>query len=131
MAAEPNWLNVIGLVFMIYAFGMIALSAAYRAHPGDARAQAAVASQQRTAWAFAGITGMIGVILQTAGQFLHLPESPAAVLVLLSLVMILLGFVVSTFRTAEASRILHLAHRPEGLKLAATGSGSTFGQAAE
>jgi cytochrome c biogenesis protein CcdA len=125
----PNWLNVIGLIFMLYAFGMLALSAAYRAQPSDTRASAAVQSQQRSAWIFAGVTGMLGVLFQTAGQFMHLPESQTAVLVLMSIVLILIGFSISAFRSAEAGRKLDGAGRTDGLKLVARDT--TFGQAAE
>jgi predicted membrane channel-forming protein YqfA (hemolysin III family) len=127
----PNWLSVIGMIYMLYAFGLLALSAAYRSVRADAQAQMAAESQRRVAWTFAGVTGMLGVALQVAGQFIHLDEGVAMVLMLLSLVVMLLGFVVFTFRMAEASRKTLAEGRAEQLSSMPQQHAGPYGHAAE
>ena len=133
MAADlgPNWLIVVGMVYMICAFGLLGLSAVYRTDRGDARGRASAESQQRVAWAFASLTGIIGVLFQMAGNFLHLGEGQSAVLMLLSLIALLVGFVVFTFNMAEASRVAHIERRAETLSLVPSGTADAYGQAAE
>jgi hypothetical protein len=125
--SEPNWLMVIGLVYVAYAFGLLALSAVRRGAAGDARSMTAAASKQRVCFAFAGIVGMVGALMQALGQAVHLGEGLAAVVMLLGLIVLLLGYLAVSERLAGAGRMMDGERLREPFALVST----TYGQAAE
>jgi hypothetical protein len=130
IASEPNWLIVIGLIYVAYAFGLLGISAAHRGAQNDPASVLASASKQRVCYAFAGFTGLLGALMQALGQVVHLGEGLAVVVMLLGLVVLLLSYLAFSGRMAKLSERDTSVRRPSALTTHAS-SPATFGQAAE
>jgi hypothetical protein len=93
--AAPNWLSIVGSCYLIFAFGFLAGSAAFRrgwnATP-EVRQQ--VSDYGRRVLVFAaGATGLIGMLFQFLGQFVVVEHGTWFVLACLALVPIGLAYV--------------------------------------
>lgn len=130
VASEPNWLIIIGLLYVAYAFGLLALSAVHRGVQADPVSLRASEAKQRVCFTFAGITGFIGALMQALGQVVLLPEGGAPVLMLLGLIVVLLSYLAFSGRMAKLSERTGAAMARNVLSMHATAS-RPFGQAAE
>jgi hypothetical protein len=129
-AQEPNWLIVIGFVYIAYAFGLLALAAAQKDFVGDAASRPVSDAKQRACFTFAGIAGMLGAGMQVLGQGVYVGRDLSVVMILLGLIVLLLGYLAFSERMASASRLRTVERRTELSVVARTGAG-TYGQAAE
>ncbi len=130
VASEPNWLIVVGLVYTVYAFGLLALSALSHGVQFDPASRLASETKQRVCRAFAGIAGLIGASLQALGQVVHLSEGLAVVVMLLGVIVLLLSYLTFSGRMAKLSERPGAAHGSNVLSMHASTPGA-FGQAAE
>ncbi len=126
-SSAPNWLLIIGLVYVAYAFGLLALAALQRGVRGDAQSLVAAETRQRACFAFAGVTGLLGAAMQALGQTVQMDEGIVGVVMLLGLVVLLLIFIAFSERLAEASRTTIAKRRAETLSVVP----AAYGQAAE
>jgi hypothetical protein len=93
--AAPNWLNIVGSCYLIFAFGFLAGSAVFRrgwnATP-EVRQQ--VTDYGRRVLVFAaGVTGVVGMLFQFLGQFVMAEHGVWFVVACLALVPIVLAYV--------------------------------------
>jgi hypothetical protein len=102
LTTGPNWLILLGLVYLAYSLGFLTASAFAGGGAGDD-------SSRRTMLAFAGGVGILGVLLQMLGQVATMGATGWTVLALLSLILVLLGYVVASDRAADAARTLGMA----------------------
>jgi hypothetical protein len=98
----PNWLTVVGLVYLIYALGFLTASAF--AGGGSLRGGGGDESSGRVMTAFAGGVGMLGLAMQLLGQFTTVSSAGWGAIGLLSLIVVLLGYVVASDRVASAAQ---------------------------
>jgi hypothetical protein len=129
-AQEPNWLVVIGFVYIAYAFGLLALAAVQKDIGGDASSKQVAEAKQRACFTFAGITGMLGASIQVLGQAFHIGQNLSVVLMLLGLVVLLLSYLGFSERMATASRSRSMEKRAD-LSVVSRGVAGSYGQAAE
>jgi hypothetical protein len=129
-AQEPNWLIVIGFVYIAYAFGLLALAAAQNDVTGDSASRAVADAKQRTCFTFAGLAGMLGAGMQILGQGIYVGRDLSIVVILLGLVVLLLGYLAFSERMVSASRLRASERRTELAVVPRAGAG-TYGQAAE
>jgi hypothetical protein len=129
---EPNWLIVIGFVYIAYAFGLLALAAVQKDFSGDATSRHVADAKQRACFTFAGIAGMLGAGMQVLGQGVYVGRDLSVVMILLGLVVLLLGYLAFSERMATASRARVAERRTELAVVARAGTGTgAYGQAAE
>jgi hypothetical protein len=93
--AQPNWLNIVGICYLIVAFGFLAGSAGFRrgwdASP-EVRHQVTDFGRRVLGFA-AGLTGLIGMLFQGLGQFVLFEHGTWFVVACLALVPIMLACV--------------------------------------
>jgi hypothetical protein len=129
---EPNWLIVIGFVYIAYGFGLLALAAVQKDFSGDAASRQVADAKQRACFMFAGIAGMLGAGMQVLGQGVYVGQDLSVVMILLGLVVLLLSYLAFSERMATASRLSAVERRAELAIVARAGAGTaTYGQAAE
>jgi hypothetical protein len=129
-AQEPNWLVVIGLVYIAYAFGLLALAAVQKDVLGDALSKMVAEAKQRACFMFAGIAGMLGAGMQMLGQGVYLGRDLSVVMILLGLIVLLLSYLALSERMATATRIRTTERRADLAVVTRAGAGP-YGQAAE
>lgn len=100
--AQPNWVVVIGSVYLMYAFGF--LMAAAWAGGGSSDLSATNIARRQAMLGFGGIFGFIGGAFQAAGQFVSMVAGPWVVVSLLVIIPVLLLFVAMTERWMEKAR---------------------------
>jgi hypothetical protein len=130
-AQEPNWLVVIGLVYIAYAFGLLALAAAQKDVIGDAASRQVADAKQRACFTFAGIAGMLGASMEILGQGVYMGRELSVVMILLGLVVLLLGYLAFSERMASAASSLRSGERRSELSVVPRGGAGSYGQAAE
>jgi hypothetical protein len=112
--AAPNWLNIVGLCYLLAGFGFLALSAGFHRGVGaSAEVRHHITDYGRRILTFAaGITGAIGILFQGLGQFVVVESGTWLVLACLALVPILLAYVFGGDHMVERYRhALELAER--------------------
>jgi hypothetical protein len=93
--ATPNWLNIVGSCYLIFAFGFLAGSAGFRrGWDATPEVRQLITDYGRRVLVFAaGITGLIGMLFQFLGQFVLVEHGTWFVLACLTLVPIALAYV--------------------------------------
>jgi hypothetical protein len=131
--AAPNWLNIVGLCYLLAGFGFLALSAGFHRGVGaSAEVRHRITDYGRRILTFAaGITGAIGVLFQGLGQFVVVEAGTWLVLACLALVPILLAYVFGGDRMVERYRhALELAERQSPVQTPAIAPASRPGPSA-
>jgi hypothetical protein len=105
-AVSPNWLTILGAIYLAYAFGFFALSAMYSGGwTGSSDFQRFVTERgQRVAVFFACFTGVLGLLLHAAGQGATAEIGTWFVVGALALIPLLLAYVFWGDRIVESER---------------------------
>lgn len=128
MTLSPNWLLVLGAVYAMVAFVLLAC-AAIGGGATDLATAGSARRRQSAAFLFAGIAGMVGFAFQTAGQFIQMGASEAAVLLALGTIPLMLAYLVVADRRPEAVDRATDLDRTQNLSV--VGSQRRYGAAAE
>lgn len=128
MTPSPNWLLVLGALYVMVAFFFLACAAIGGAAT-DPGATMAHRKRRSAGFVFAGIAGVVGSALQIAGQFTHLAANEALVLVALATIPLMLGYVQASDSTRGVAEGAVDQERMQSLAL--VGGSRRYGTAAE